>query len=399
MKRIPTLLAVAAIAALSAALPAAADSLSLSFSQNWAENFFQTRLPGADAVTVAGLSWEKSLSAFSLMAGAEYSALRVNTGLNSASFSAGVDYLYAASEKTALYLSLMGDTALFRSEYADFNHSAARFSAALKSYVSPSSILKASAVSEYRSYRYTQFDFFSQGMAVSLDKYFPSRTTLQAELGWGYKYFLHPQVIVAAVVPASGMLSTLGGQGGTGLAWRGGRGGPGRYALTSTRSEGKSIQIASLQGRVAQGLGDRIGLRLAGIVQWNLSGENPFTTVEEYALIENPTNDMYAWKGTGWNAQLTLLLPWNVEARLGYTRSDKTFPGIESLDLDGTSLGLTRKDGRDQLEVKLEKNFIKWSAVLSYAYIRNRSNDPLFDWRGQFISGGLQWNFNLGGQR
>ena len=406
MKRISALLAVAAIAASSATL--AADSLSLSFSQNWADNLFQTRLPGADAITVAGLSWEKSLSAFSLMAGADYSALRENTGLSMAAFLAGVDYLYAASKKTALYFSLMSDAALFGSEYADFNHSAARFSAALKSYVAPSSILKATAVSEYRSYRYTQFDFLSQGVTVSLDKYFPSRTTLQAEIGWGLKYFLHPQIIEDAFLPAalsavpnSGTPSTTGGQGGTGgmgSSWHGGRGGPGGYARTSTLSEGKSIQIASLQGRVAQGLGDRIGLRLAGIVQWNLSGENPFTTVEEYAMIENPTYDAFAWKGTSWNSQLTLLLPWNVEARLGYTRSDKTFPGIESLDLNGNSIGVIRKDGRDQLEVKIEKNFAKWSVVLTYAFIRNRSNDPLFIWHGQFISGGLQWNFDLGGK-
>lgn len=403
MKRILTALA----AAVAAAGPAAADTLSLSFSQNWTDNLFQTLYAEADAVTAAGLSWEKDLAEFSLLAGVDYNALHQNTGLSAASLSLGGDYLHALGEKTALYLSLEGDASFFRSEYSDFNHAGASFLAVLKTYLSSSSILKASAASEFRSYRYAPFDFLSQGLSVSLDKYFPSRTTFQAEAGWGLKYFLHPQTVgpSAGFTPAaftasagegtgSGLLGNGGGQGGHG----GGKGRGGGYAPVAPETEGKAVQIASLTARIGQGLGNRIGLRLAGLVQWNLSGENPFTSVEEYAMIENPTYDAFAWEGSGWNAQVSVLLPWNVNARLGYNRTDKTFPGIESLDLEGNTLGIVRKDGRDQWDLKAEKDFGRWSLILLYAYIRNESNDPLFNWSGGFISGGFQWSFGWGGK-
>ncbi|MBN1940259.1 MAG: hypothetical protein JW843_11785 [Candidatus Aminicenantes bacterium] len=386
-----------------AASYSAADTLSLSFSHNATDNLFQTRFAEADAVTAAGLTWEKALSEFSLLAGAEGFFLHENTGMSLVSFSGGVDYLKSLGEKSALYVSLIGDTSLYRAEYSDFNRTGLRFMAALKTYLSPSSILKATAVSEYRSYRYDPFDFFSQSLSLSIDQYFPSRTTLQAEFGWGYKYFIHPQTVIAgeSEIPAAAATSSLGsavamGYGGKGQGGSGERPGWEAYAPVSASAEGKGLQTASLQARLGQGLGDRVGLRLAGIVQWNLSGVNPFTTVDEYMMVENPTYDAFAWEGTGWNAQLSLLLPWNIEARLGYNRTDKSFPGIESRDLLGNALGSIREDGRDQVDVKVEKNFGRWSLVLTYAFIRNRSNDPLFDWSGRFISGGFQWNFDLG---
>lgn len=393
-----------------AAIPAAssssyADTLTLSFSHNATDNLFQTRYAEKDAVTTAGVMWEKTLSEFSLLAGAEVFVLRENAEMNLASLSGGVDYLKTLGEKTALYFSLLGDSAFFRSDYSDFNHTGIRLTAALKTYLSPSSILKATAASDYRSYRYDPFDSVSQSLSFSIDKYFASRTTLQAELGWGYKYFFHPQTIVSdfsevpameSSSPASAGKAGVTGNGGKGQGGSGARSGSGNYAPVAASVEGKGIQTATLQARLGQGLGDRIGFRLSGIIQWNLSGENPFTTVDEYMMIENPTFDAFAWEGTGGNAQLSFLLPWNVDLRLGYNRTDKSFPGIKSRDLEGNDLGFVREDGRDQWDIKVEKSFGRWSLVATYAFIRNRSNDPLFDWSGRFLSGGVQWNFDSG---
>jgi hypothetical protein len=82
--------------------------------------------------------------------------------------------------------------------------------------------------------------------------------------------------------------------------------------------------------------------------------------------------------------------------KIGYTIFEKEYPGIESLGLDGLDLGATRKDQRNQFEVKIEKNFRAFSLFFSYAHIKNASNDPLFDWKGCLISGGLQWNIAVG---
>ncbi len=373
--------------------PLPADQFSLSFFQSSTNNLFQMNLAEADEVSSFNLAWDKSVGSFSFFAEGGYSYLRRNSGLGSGALSAGADYLYAVNDKTAVYFSFEGGGTMFRSEYADFNYGAARLSASLKTYLSPTSILKAVSASEYNKYRYSLFDFASQALSFSVDKYFQSKTTLKAEIGWGYKYYLHPaptqETVETPEEPSSG--------GGYGYGMGGGpHGGRGPYLKPTLSGDGKGVQIVSLTGLLAQGLGDRIGLRLSGLKQWTLSGENPFTSVEEFYMVENPTYDQYSWKGYVLNGQLTVEIPWNVEMKIGYTISEREYPGIESLGLDGLDLGTTRKDQRKHFEVKIEKNFSAVSLFFSYAHVQNASNDSLFDWKGYLISGGLQWNIVVG---
>ena len=89
-------------------------------------------------------------------------------------------------------------------------------------------------------------------------------------------------------------------------------------------------------------------------------------------------------------------MPWNVELKVGYTMSEKEFPGIESWSLDGTALGSARQDRRRQIDLRIEKNFSRISMFLTYSHIRNTSNDPLFGWGGYSLSGGLSWNLFFG---
>lgn len=368
----------------------AADTFSLSLFHGATDNLFQTTSAAADRLSSFSLSWDKPLSPFTLFADAEVSLLRENSDLNTFAAGGGVDFLHPFNEKTALYLSLEGEGAAYRSEFSDFNRTGLAFTAAAKSYLQPTSILKAEVVLNYRSYGWGIFDHASASARVSLDKYFPSRTTLRADLGWGYKYFLHPVEAAAAATTTAG-----GGMGGRGRGY-----GQGSWRISYTDPSatpgGRGIQIASLTGLLAQGIGDRLGIRITGLRQWGLSGENPFTSVDEYYMIENPTYDQFSWTGAALNGQATVLGPWDTELKIGYTVSDKTFPGIESLGLDGAGLGTIRQDKRTQWDLKLEKDFSRISIFLTAAFIRNGSNDPLFDWRGAFVSGGLTWNLDSG---
>lgn len=260
----------------------------------------------------------------------------------------------------------------------------------MKSYLSPTSIFKAGARTEFRSYRTDIFDALSQTLNLSLDKYFPSKTTLKAEAKWGFKHFLHPRTAAAVSSSSAGS--------GTGMAMRGWRGGwkAGIEAPLVYRAESRGIQIASIGGLAAQGLGDRVGLRLTAARQWFLSGKNPFSYVEEFYMVENPTYDDFSWQGYGAGGQLTLLLPWDVEIKAGYSAGRKDFPGIEALGTEGTGLGFTRKDTRRQAEIRLEKDFARMSLFFAFTRIRNESNDPLFRWRGGFLLGGVLWRFSTG---
>jgi hypothetical protein len=118
--------------------------------------------------------------------------------------------------------------------------------------------------------------------------------------------------------------------------------------------------------------------------------------VEEFYLAENPTYDDFSWAGWGLTGLVTLRIPWEIDLKMGYTVSDKTFPGIEGLTLDGIPTGVIRHDRRNQIETRLEKAFSKFSVFLSYSFIDNKSNDPFFDWRSGFLTGGIEWRLPFG---
>jgi hypothetical protein len=419
--------------AIAARPAAAADTLTFSFNAFATDHLFQTKDASSDQIYQLGLSWEKPWTAFSLFAGGEYTGFARNTGLNDVHLSAGLDRLFALGDKTALYLALGGEGRIYRAEYADFNQATIRFDAALKTYLGPSSILKATARSEYKSYKLSPFDRFTQSLLASVDKYFESKTTLKAEIGWGFEYFPHPWATSATTVAGTGIESGLADLGATDIPFAGGALGPGsggssngnsgkasggigyggtgngmpgpgykggghgaRGSLftsssSSSGSGSSSLQIASLSGLLAQGIGDSFGLRLSATRQWRLSGTNPFTSVEEYYLVENPTSDAFSWQGYGAGVQATAELPWDINLKLGYTIVDKEFPGIAAYALDGTPLGSMRRDKRGTLDLRLEKTFARFGVFLTASSVRTDSNDPLFAWKGYSLQGGLTW--------
>ncbi len=372
----------------------AADHLTLSFFQNATNNLFQTTFPEKDQISAVAFSYEKPFRPFAFFTQGQYSYLYRNSDVSYYAQDLGLDYLHAFNEKTALYISAKAGGAFYRSVYSDFNFLNFGAVAAVKSYLTPASIMKWNYGFDYKNYRNSLFDHYSHLTNLSLDRYFESRTTLKGEAAWGYKYFLHPFLpseTVSKDASAAGAGSGMGyGKGRTGR-----RGG---YFLpdTSGQGRGQGIQIASLSGLIAQGVSDRIGIRLSGVRQWTVSGENPFSTIEEFYMVENPSSDMYSWNGYALSGGLTIEGPWNTQLKLGYTKSQKDFPGIEAMDLDGASLGPSRQDRRNQWDARLEKNFRVFSVVLSYSYVDNHSNDPLFKWDGHFLSLGIDWNLNWG---
>jgi hypothetical protein len=212
-------------------------------------------------------------------------------------------------------------------------------------------------------------------------------------MNWGFKYFLHPYVSEEIITIEGDQYS---GSGNMGRGKGHHSGGMDSQFVIRTEGEGQGIQVLSFTGLIAQGLGDNVGLRLTGMKQWTLSGKNPFTFIEEFYAVENPSYDRFSWEGYQIHSQLAVLVPWNIQLKIGYTIADKEFPGIESLSLDGDLLGITRKDVRNVIEVRVEKNFPKFSVFLSYFYINNKSNDLFFDWSGQFFSAGFEWNLFFG---
>lgn len=370
-----------------------ADSFSLSFTQNMTDNFFQNSLAESDQLSSLSFYVDKNFSRFSVFSEGNYSYLFNNPNLTYYMQDAGLDYLHPLTEKSAFYFSLGGRGAFYRSDYSDYNYLAFNFYTAFKSYTSPTSIFNANYSLEYKNYKSSLFDSVSHALLVSFDKYLQTRTTLKGEMSWGHKSFLHPYLSQEAA-PVEDVPSSHKGKGKGHFS-----GGGYSPFITKTDSEGQGIQVFSVSGLIAQGLGNKIGLNLTGMKQWTLSGENPFIYIEEFYSVENPSYDQFSWFGTQWGSQLTILMPWNIQFKLGYTRARKEFPGIERLNLEGESLGITRKDQRKQIDLRVEKNFPRFSLYLSYFYVINHSNDPFFEWTGHFFSAGLEWNFFYGGRK
>ncbi len=69
-------------------------------------------------------------------------------------------------------------------------------------------------------------------------------------------------------------------------------------------------------------------------------------SIEEFYFVQNPSADSFSWEGHQLNGRITLSFPWDVALKTGYTYSDKTYPGVESMGVDGLPLGLVRNDRR-----------------------------------------------------
>jgi hypothetical protein len=371
------------------------DTLSLSLFQNMTDNLFQNTYAEADHVSNLSFSIDKNFTRLSLFAFGEYSHLYENSDIAYYSQDLGLDYLQTLGEKSALYFSLMGRGYFYTSDYSDYNYLSVNAYVALKSYLSQTSILKSNYTLEYKTYRTSAFDYISYSLYVSADKYFPSRTTLKAEMNWGFKQFFQPYQTAIAGTPAQ-FPSSHGGKGRGKQAGMGNDPFPTGTPVSTQQESGEGIQVFSAGVLLAQGIGDKIGINLSGMKQWVLSGENPFDFVEEFYMVENPSYDRFSWSGIQLGSQVSFLLPWNMDMKVDLMYTDKDFPGIESLTLDGEPLGLTRNDQRSQLGVRLQKNFARITIVLSYSYVVNRSNDPYYDWAGNYLTVGFTWNHFYG---
>jgi len=399
MRRIALVLLVAAVSAQGA-------TVYLTFNQHATQNLFQTRDAVADQISAFSLAVDHDISALTLLANVDYSAFHQTGGLSFLSAGLGFDYLVPAGDKSAFYFAAGAGGAFYGRDYEAFSTLGGNLTGAFKTYLAPSSILRLQWQGIYASYADSLFDFLSHAALLSIDKYFPTRTTLKADAEYGYKYFLHP-FVPEAVAPLTEPAATValgagggwgGGAGsgsGGGSGWGGHEYGGGYGFIPRPGTGSAGIGHVSASFLVAQGIGDVVGLSASAMRQWIVSGENPFMSIEEFYLVPNPSSDAFSWEGDQLTGRITLSLPGSVEIKAGYTYSDKTYPGVESMDLDGLPLGVIRNDVRHLFEARLEKNFRRFTVFLAYSHIDNASTDPLFEWSSGYVMGGFQWNLPI----
>jgi len=398
MRRMKRTLGFAVAALLAAAVPAMAGTVTLSFNQHSTQNLFQMSDAVADQISAFTLSIDQDSDALAFMANVGYSAFHQTTGLSFLAADAGFDYLVPSGEKSAFYFAAMGVGFFYGRDYASFSSLGAHLVGAYKTYLAPSSILKLQWQGWYAAFHDSLFDYASQITAISLDKYFQSRTTLKADAQYGYKYFLHPFVTTDGIsIPApltSEIAAVTAASPWGGHPYDSDHGFIPRYR---PGGGGAGIGHVAVSATAAQGVGDRVGLSVSAARQWIVSGENPFLSIEEFYLVQNPSADAFSWDGLLLTGRITLILPWAIEVKTAYTHSDKTYPGVESLGDDGLPLGIPRNDVRHLFEARLQKSFRRFSIFAAYSRIDNASTDDLFDWKGHAIMAGFEWALGTGG--
>lgn len=405
-----------------------ASTVQFSLTHNATSNIFQSYQPLSDHLSSVSLYFGGDSKTIALYGDFNLSLLYKYSGLSSLAGKLGADYLLPAGARSAFYLALEGEVVLFRSLYEDFNHGTIRFLANFKSYIDSSTILRLDTTTQLRDYKYSIFDYLSENISLSLDHYFSSRTTVKLEAGYGYKLYFHPGIIATTEGSESFLITTKAASA-SGLktmrqsspyllplaALQGGPGGhrgPGQnyemggdYSLRGIPYQivyftgNRSIQVFSVSGLLAQGLGDRLGLSLSALQQWNLKGENPFASSDELFMVENPTYDQFSWEGYSLRAKLTAMLSDRLNSEFQYDHFSRKFPGLDSLDLEGNSLGVIREDTRHQFSARLQLDLSRISFFINYAYVKNSSTDPWFSWSGNMISGGLTWNLQVSPSR
>ncbi len=378
------------------ALPLTADSFTLSLFQSTTDNLYQSVFAESDHVSNLGFFLSKDMGKVGLFAQGSYSHVYENSQMTYYTQDLGLDHVWPLGEKSALYLSFTGRGAFYRSDFSEYNYLALNAYGNLKSYLSQTSILKADYSLIFKGYQNDVYDFTSAAVNATVDKYLQSRTTLKAGLGWGYKYYLHPftlDVPEAELFDPEEPAMAMNRGNSQGKGSQNSQTSPGTSSAVPQPTEGgQGISYLALDALVAQGLGEKVGLSLTARRQWPLFGQNPFTYVQEFYLVENPFYDRFSWVGFQGGLGLTILIPWDAQLKLGYTHSDKEFPGIEALDLEANLTGKTRRDRRDLWEIRINKSLGSFGVTLNYAYMDNRSNDPFFAWDGSFFSVGLEWN-------
>lgn len=377
--------AAASLTTLAIALSAEAGAFYLSFDQHFTSNLFQTAEGVADRVSGFSLSLDSGGPGLSWAGDLSYARFHENTGLSFFSGGLGFDYLKPSGRRSAWQLALNASGSLFGGEYGAFSSLGLDLDVAFKTYVSPSSILNLRWQGRGRAFRESLFDYLSQVLALSLDKYLRTGTTLKAGVGFGYKYFLHP------FLPSSEERQP--GQPAGSMGYRGGHGFLPRY---SSAGGGAGIGYLSASGLVGQALGDRAGLTAFFEQRWTVTGGSPFQSVEEFYYVANPSLDDFSWEGWQAGGLLTLEVAWDIEMKMSYTFLDRNFPGVESMALDGNSLGITRADRRHFAAIRVEKAFRRFAVYLAAGHVDNRSTDPHFVWKSSYVQAGLEWNAPFG---
>jgi hypothetical protein len=148
--------------------------------------------------------------------------------------------------------------------------------------------------------------------------------------------------------------------------------------------------------RVGQSIWEGTGVSAFVQYQWNLRKQTRYIS-SEYGLISDDDvfDDHYGYEGLMLQGMLTQKLPFNAQVRFIISRQDRLYVNFPVLDLSGNQISGQRNDTRTTSTLNLTKPFesLGIELTLSYDYIVNASNDPVYQYTNSAFAIGLSLPF------
>ena len=174
------------------------------------------------------------------------------------------------------------------------------------------------------------------------------------------------------------------------------------YSDVTAIGEGDSSQLLLLL-RAAQALSPKSGHSLEYQLRHNLSSRTRYLAGADslYYSDEELFEDYFAWHGTAVQMSLRQELPWGMRLTLSGRREQRSYDDRPAADLLGEPFadGRLREDRRTTLTIDLEKRVTlngegsTLLLALNGAWLQNASNDHYYDYRNNWWSLGLSWDF------
>jgi hypothetical protein len=216
------------------------------------------------------------------------------------------------------------------------------------------------------------FDYVEHHGSVRLTIFLPTETSVNLQTDIGSKTYLTQNVTDAT---SSGMM--------------------GRGRRTAPQSTPSAMQLVGLI-RVGQSVFEKTGLSLAVQYQYNLEKESRYLSSDFGTVSDDEIfDDHYGYEGLMSTIMLTQLLPMEMRLRVTYGAQNREYANRPAFDLQGVQIADARIDRRNYVTLQLDKEFefLGLSALITYEYIANSSNDPLFQYTNRVITAGVSVPF------
>ena len=270
---------------------------------------------------------------------------------HTASFSAG--RTFGDEEESVLQMGVSFGRGFYRGDYSLYDHSLLSASIDYKGFLSERLLGKGGYA--FRSMTFSSipdFNYLEHVFSGSLSVAASEATTIIGEAELGSKFYT-----------ASGAGSVGGATGPAVSQFTGGL-------------------------RIGQGIVEGTGISLAAKYQWNLQKEMKSLLLTYGSVSDDELfDDHYGYEGLHPSVMLTHVLSGSAMMRLTAGSQERLYTSLPAYDVEGSVLADRRTDRRSYIAVTLQKSFeAGFSLKAAFELIRNKSNDPFFDYSNQALT-------------